>query len=63
VIKDELPIEIKDGIETYRALVLNSFSHYNTERHEIKNELANAIQVVKKLKESLELSRQRNPEP
>jgi hypothetical protein len=30
--------------------VLNAFSHYNTERHEIKTELASAIQAIKKLK-------------
>jgi len=30
--------------------VLNAFSHYNTERHEIKAELVNAIQAIKNLK-------------
>jgi energy-coupling factor transporter ATP-binding protein EcfA2 len=38
------------AIEQYRSLVLNAFSHYNTERHEIKTELENAIQAVKNLK-------------
>ncbi len=31
-------------------LVLNAFSHYNTERHEIKAELVNTIQAIKNLK-------------
>jgi len=30
--------------------VLNAFSHYNTDRHEIKTELSSAIQAVKNLK-------------
>jgi len=33
--------------------VLNAFSHYNTERHEIKTELESAIQAVEKLKQEL----------
>jgi len=40
-------------METYRALVLNAFCHYNTERHEIKTELASAISAVKALKTEL----------
>ena len=43
----------KIDIEQYRALVLNAFSHYNTERHEIKTELEAAIQAVKALKSEL----------
>jgi len=50
VIKDDLLETTRNGIETYRPLVLNAFSHYNTGRHEIKAELANAIQVIKNLK-------------
>lgn len=53
VIKDELPETTRNEIETYRPLVLNAFSHYNTERHEIKTELVNAIQAVKDLKVEL----------
>ncbi len=53
VIKDGLPESIRDDIETYRPLVLNAFSHYNTERHEIKTELENAIQAVENLKNEL----------
>jgi hypothetical protein len=34
-------------------LVLNPFSHYNTEKHEIKTELKEAIEAVKKLKNEL----------
>jgi hypothetical protein len=40
-------------IATSRSLVLNTFSHYNTERHEIKAELEAAIQAVKTLKTEL----------
>jgi hypothetical protein len=50
VIKDDIPEATRNEIETYRPLVLNAFSHYNTERHEIKNELNNAIEAVKNLK-------------
>lgn len=32
---------------TYRPLVLNAYSHFNTERHEIITELENAIKTVK----------------
>ena len=39
----------KSDVEKYRALVLNAFSHYNTERHEIKKELADAIKAVSDL--------------
>ncbi len=53
VIKDDLPAQTCADIETYRPLVLNAFSHYNTERHEIKPELENTIQTVKALKEEL----------
>ena len=53
VIKNDVPKTIKADIEKYRALVLNPFSHYNTEWHEIKTELTSAIQVVKNLKTKL----------
>ncbi len=53
VIKDDLPDQNRNDIETYRPLVLNAFSHYNTERHEIKTELDHAIQAVKNLKDEL----------
>ncbi len=53
VIKDDLPEATQADIETYRPLVLNAFSHYNTERHEIKTELAAAIEAVKNLKVEL----------
>ena len=52
-IKSDLPSSTKDNIEIYRSLVLNAFSHYNTEWHEIKPELENAIKAVKNLKEEL----------
>ena len=52
-IKNDIPGPTKDSIETYRALVLNALSHYNTDRHEIKPELENAIQAVKDLKSEL----------
>ena len=53
VIKDDVPEATKSEVERYRSLVLNAFSHYNTERHEIKTELANAISAVKALKVAL----------
>lgn len=53
VIKDDIPVPTRNDIETYRPLVLNAFSHYNTERHEIKTELISAIQAVKNLKGEL----------
>jgi len=53
VIKSEVDAKVKSDIETYRALVLNPFSHYNTEAHEIRGELENAIKTVKDLKEQL----------
>ena len=51
-IKADVPGSIND-IERYRALVLNTFSHYNTDRHEIKIELKNAIKAVKELDTNL----------
>lgn len=54
VIKGDLSEDICNDIETYRPLVLNAFSHYNTERHEIKTELTKAIQTVKALKDELD---------
>jgi energy-coupling factor transporter ATP-binding protein EcfA2 len=44
----------KSDIEQYRDLVLNPYSHYNTEKHEIKTELRDAIEAVKKLKSELD---------
>jgi len=54
VIKSQLPTSVKSDIEKYRALVLNPFSHYNTEQHEIGKELQCAIQAVKNLKSELD---------
>ncbi|MCP4150006.1 MAG: hypothetical protein GY757_19830 [bacterium] len=44
---------LKVEIEQYRDLVLNPFSHYNTEKHEIKSELIDAMEAIKKLKNEL----------
>ena len=55
VIKDDIQPTSKNAIEQYRSLVLNAFSHYNTERHEIKTELAAAIKVVNDLKMELKI--------
>jgi hypothetical protein len=52
-IKNEISSEIKDDIEKYRDLVLNAFSHYNTEKHEIRTELDSAIKAVESLKAEL----------
>ena len=49
-IKDDLPQPVQDDVETYRSLVLNAFSHYNTERHEIRTELNDAIGAIERLK-------------
>ena len=54
VIKDEVDHANKIKIETYRALVLNPFSHYNTESHEIRTELQGALQAVSELRKALE---------
>lgn len=43
----------KTTIESYRNLVLNAFSHYNTERHEIRTELASAVRAVTDLNREL----------
>ncbi len=40
-------------VEQYRNLVLNTFSHYNTEKHEIRAELNSAIQTIRNLKAAL----------
>ena len=52
-LKDDLQQATRDDIKTYRSLVLNTFSHYNTEKHEIKTELENAIKAVESLKSEL----------
>ncbi len=48
-----LPPMVTD-IEQYRDLVLNAFSHYNTEKHEIRRELTSAIIAIKNLKVTLD---------
>ncbi len=53
VIRDDVPEDIRGDVETYRALVLNTFSHYNTERHEIKSELRAAIDAIRNLRQEL----------
>jgi hypothetical protein len=53
VLKAEISVATQNDIEIFRPLVLNAFSHYNTERHEIKTELKEAIQAVKNLNEAL----------
>ena len=49
VVKEDLSDETVSAVEEYRALVLNPFSHYNTESHEIGTEIRAAIEVVEKL--------------
>jgi len=53
VIKTEINTNIKSDIELYRTLVLNPFSHYDIEKHELKTELHNAIAAVEKLREEI----------
>ena len=52
-IGDDLSHQTRADVETYRSLVLNTFSHYNTERHEIRPELEKAIKTVEKLQQEL----------
>jgi len=54
VLKDDLTEATRENIETYRSRVLNTFTHFNTERNEIRRELENAIQSVVALKEELD---------
>jgi len=49
----DIRAETITNIEQYRNLVLNPFSHYNTEAHEIKTELKDAIEAVKNLQKEL----------
>jgi len=53
-VKEDLSDGMKSAVEEYRALVLNPFSHYNTEKHEIGSEIAAAISVIEKLKDELD---------
>jgi ABC-type multidrug transport system ATPase subunit len=53
-VKEDIDPATKRDIEQYRDLVLNPYSHYNTEKHEIKTELIDAIEAVKKLKSELD---------
>ena len=48
--KSDLNPATLNAIEAHRSLVLNTFSHDNTEKHEIKTELQDAIQAVDTLK-------------
>ncbi|MFZ4524237.1 MAG: hypothetical protein ACOYOE_01480 [Chlorobium sp.] len=48
-VKSDVSPEISTEIEQYRNLVLNAFSHDNTEKHEIRTELTSAIEAVKVL--------------
>jgi energy-coupling factor transporter ATP-binding protein EcfA2 len=54
VVKEDIQQDTITAIEQYRALVLNPFSHYDTETHELKTELRGAIDAVKNLKAELE---------
>jgi hypothetical protein len=52
-VKEDIDPAVKRDIEQYRDLVLNPYSHYNTEKHEIKTELEDAIEAVKKIDQEL----------
>ncbi len=54
VIKGDILPTTKDAIEQYRDLVLNTFSHYNSERQEMKVELKAAINAVENLRIELQ---------
>lgn len=49
----DLDSDIVNNVERFRELVLNAFSHYNTEKHEIRSELESAIEVIENLRENL----------
>lgn len=51
--KDDVDSATVTKVELYRDLVLNAFSHYNTEKYEIRTELTAAIQTIKDLKVAL----------
>ena len=53
VVKGTLNATMIAEIEQYRDLVLNPFSHYNTEKHEIRTELESAIAAIEKLRREL----------
>ncbi len=52
-VKKDIEPSTKAEVEQYRSLVLNPFSHYDTETHELKTELKNAISAVEHLKNEL----------
>jgi len=52
-IREDIDEATRNDVEQYRSLVLNPFSHNNTERHEIGTELQNAIRAVKDLQNEL----------
>lgn len=60
VTKPDLPPQIVSEVEQYRNLVLNAFSHYNTEKHEIRTELEAAMKTIGDLKDELNNSNQGN---
>jgi hypothetical protein len=53
-IKDFLLPQTKTDVEQYRDLVMNAFSHYNTDKHEIGTELTSAILDYKNTKSGIE---------
>ncbi len=56
-VQGEIDPAMKNKIEQYRSLVLNPFSHYDPEKHEIKTEVSGAIEAVKELKIDLDSKR------
>jgi energy-coupling factor transporter ATP-binding protein EcfA2 len=54
VIKGDIQPATKESIEQYRDLALNAFSHYNTERYEMKDELEATIAAVENLRIELQ---------
>ena len=53
-VKSDIQPETKSDVEQYRALVLNPFSHYDTERHQFKSELRSTLDTVQTLKTDLD---------
>lgn len=52
-VKNDVPVTVKNDIEQYRFLTLNSYSHYNPETNPFRTDLRNAITAVENLRTTL----------
>lgn len=53
-VKGDVPVAVKNDIELYRFLTLNSYSHYNPETNPFRTDLADAITAVENLKTAID---------